>query len=155
MRTRRLCSYLAPAFCCSSHQVGRILGEWWSDLEDDERARYEAMHAQDVARYQRELIMMGGEPPQRAKPHRHHQPRRKKVLGGTGGRYHEMARDALLHLHERNGSSQPAIEKWIQVNHPDINIERNRHLLRNALRTAVDRGHFLRIKNSWKINRNN
>ena len=100
--------------------------------------------------------MMGGALPQRAKPRAAApKPRKKKVLGGTGGKYHEMARDALLHLRERNGSSQPAIEKWIQVNHPDVNVERNRHLLRNALRTAVDRGHFLRIKNSWKINRNN
>ena len=137
-----------------SSQVGRILGEWWGDLEDDERARYDAMHMQDVARYNRELAMMGGAPPVRRQAAPKPRPRKKKVLGGTGGKYHEMARDALLHLRERNGSSQPAIEKWIQVNHPDVNIERNRHLLRNALKTAVERGHFIRIKNSWKINRN-
>jgi hypothetical protein len=78
-----------------------------------------------------------------------------------GGKYYKMAHAAILDMQERNGSSRPAIKKWIKVNHPNVEIDKNttkgtraRKLLNNALKRAVEKGYFIRKGEKWKIKRN-
>lgn len=139
-------------------EIAQILGEWWADATTKERKKYERKAAEDKIRYERECQEGIGSytfredrvPRQRA-PKAKKPTKRARVDESKDGKmsYYGMAREALLSLKDRKGSSQIAIEKWIIDNFPECNFQR--HCLRKCLKTHTDNGRLLRVKNSWKL----
>jgi histone H1/5 len=65
--------------------------------------------------------------------------------------YFEMAREAIVALKERSGSSSQAIKKHMCASNKSLNFAQ--HLLRDALKKGVDSGKLTRVKASFKINK--
>lgn len=65
--------------------------------------------------------------------------------------YFEYARDAIVALKERNGSSSQAIKKHMCSANKDLKFAQ--HLLRDALKKGVDSGKLIKVKASFKINK--
>mmetsp|Transcript_16802 Transcript_16802/g.63972 ORF Transcript_16802/g.63972 Transcript_16802/m.63972 type:complete len:129 (-) Transcript_16802:407-793(-) len=62
--------------------------------------------------------------------------------------YYEMAKAAILSLKERTGSSTQAIKSYIEAN---FDVDFKPHLLRSALKKAVDDERLLKVKASYKL----
>ena len=63
--------------------------------------------------------------------------------------YFDLAKEAILALKERTGSSPQAIKSYICTNHPSIKFAQ--HLLRSALNKGAETGKFVKVKASFKL----
>ncbi len=64
--------------------------------------------------------------------------------------YSEMVNEVLLSLADRTGSSLPAIKKQLNAQYK---LDVKNYALLNALRKGVDEGALIKVKASYKINR--
>ena len=63
--------------------------------------------------------------------------------------YFDLAKEAIVALKERTGSSPQAIKAHIVANHPSIKFAQ--HLLRAALNKGAETGKFVKVKASFKL----
>ena len=63
--------------------------------------------------------------------------------------YFELAKEAIVALKERGGSSGQAIKGYITKTYPALNFQQ--HLLRSALKTGTAKGKLVQVKASWKL----
>ncbi len=61
----------------------------------------------------------------------------------------QMAKEAILALKERNGSSVPAIKKHIEATHPTLNFLP--HQLRSALKKGTEAGTFIKVRENYLV----
>ncbi|KAG8470102.1 hypothetical protein KFE25_008523 [Diacronema lutheri] len=66
----------------------------------------------------------------------------------SGPKYGEMAKEAILAMKGRGGSSLPAIKKWLKEHYPNAT---NEPALKQALKHAVTSGAFVKVKASYKV----
>ena len=142
-------------------QVGTILGEWWTNCSEQERSQYMHLADKDKRRYEREVAEGGGRKP-RAKTERPKKVKaakpvkRKKAIKTWNNKdgkksYYNMICEAIIALKERGGSSGIAIEKWIVRNYDEVKFAR--HVFRASLATHTKEGRLERIRNSWKLSK--
>jgi hypothetical protein len=82
-----------------------------------------------------------------------------KSGGSNGGKsssaaatpYTQLIQDAILAMKDRTGSSQPAIQKWILTNHPDIDPLKLKQRFLLTLKNGVKAKRFVKIKSSYKM----
>jgi len=68
--------------------------------------------------------------------------------------YQDLVIEAIKALNERNGSSRYAINQFIQANHANVaSSPAYKHALANALKKGVDKGIFIMIGASYKLNK--
>ena len=65
--------------------------------------------------------------------------------------YLQLVSEAILSLKERNGSSKPAINNWINQNYPDVDL--SPQFLKAALKRGVESEKLVQVKSSWKLGR--
>ena len=75
------------------------------------------------------------------------QPNNRKLT--TGPTYKSLITAAIVGLAERTGSSQPAIEKFIMANYPELSYKR--FMLRTTLKRNVEGGYLTQVKASYKL----
>ena len=75
------------------------------------------------------------------------QPNNRKLT--TGPTYKSLITAAIVGLAERTGSSQPAIEKFIMANYPELSYKR--FMLRTTLKRNVKSGYLTQVKASYKL----
>jgi hypothetical protein len=114
-------------------EVGKILGEWWSDCSAQERAKYDKMAKDDKAAHG----ITGGKAKSKSTP------------SVPKLSYFDMSKEAIKALKNRKGSSHNAIEAYIKQQYPDLDYKR--HLLRKSLKTGADNGKLVRNGNSFKL----
>ena len=66
----------------------------------------------------------------------------------TGPKYGDLAKQAILALKDRTGSSLPAIKKYFAAN---FKTATNETALKQALKMGVHKGTFVRVKASYKV----
>jgi histone H1/5 len=63
--------------------------------------------------------------------------------------YIDLAKEAIIALKDRSGSSSQAIKAYITTTYPGIKFAQ--HLLRAALKRGADSGNLIKVKASFKL----
>lgn len=80
---------------------------------------------------------------------------KKKKRNSLGSRtYADIVHEAISSLKGRNGSSVPAIHKWIISNHPDLECPQFKSRVMQGIRSGTKSGRFVKVKASYKISPN-
>ena len=66
--------------------------------------------------------------------------------------YTQVIHNAIVALKDRTGSSQPAIQKWILTNHPEMDAAKLKQKMLFTLKLGVKSKRFVKIKSSFKVN---
>lgn len=128
-------------------EVAQILGEWWQDCTASERKKYEKLAKQDKARYVREC---GGKASSTSRKKTTSKKKPSSTASSGKLSYYGMAKNAIMALKNRKGSSQIAIERYILETYMDESTFQ-RHHLRKALKTNSDNGKLIKNKASFKV----
>lgn len=67
----------------------------------------------------------------------------------TSKSHSDLAKEAILALKERTGSSLAAIKTWIAKTYPSVKVVP--HLLNSALKKGVESKKFVKVKASYKL----
>jgi histone H1/5 len=72
-----------------------------------------------------------------------------KKTSGNGKTHAQMAKEAIIALKERGGSSPVAIKAWITKTHPSFKLVP--HQLKAALKKGVESKKLVKVKASYKV----
>lgn len=74
-----------------------------------------------------------------------------KLSKKQGIPYTELVTNAIREMKDRTGSSRAAIEKWIGINHPEIDLNKFKKKVNVTLKNGIKANRFIKFKGSFKI----